>query len=612
MNTRTKQVVIDDNDSEGDELHAQNYDGDNEANDEFDSSSSSDGENDNTTRLSRNLRRRLHQLRKERVKNDIEHIFLRFQRVLSKEHGAYYSFITSLRDAIFVLNDDDLEECFEVLRNKCGMSDEAIAKKMAYDFGWFLRRVRRLVPSPRDLERRYMAVYEAHKDIICQKSGKTLFGTTKANAQHLSTLKHIRRNCLSDIPFVTYYTPLKRDKYGLMRWRCHRGTSQNEGLHQKLRQLIRGFSNSPRFLRAVVTEYLHQWNQNIDVRVRGLPSKYYGLYDGVLLESEIEKLAKNLDEPPHPEWIPTSSVQSTGETFGLIHSNAQTDDVAGSADDDALIMLADEAAGELSDDEADGGVDHAALMPKMPASSQWLATLNGRIRPFEKVRGHDEWKHFEEHYIDYHGSGGGADNHSSINWSAFATDWNKMVDGLGRTKPSITYKSASHLQHAYKSMMRRNRQEATLRPHRETLRNLHEQHTNATTRAQFLPQFAPPVEATTAQPFVDAVEEAPAQVAGAGPTEQALTYDADMDDAPTTTKPKKKKRVQRCRKCGKPYADIAWKSFHVVPAGSGGNLRNQATPKVWDYCTVPPEQREKDFPCMEGRMPAPKKKRSSN
>ena len=50
--------------------------------------------------------------------------------------------------------------------------DEAIAKQMAYDFGWFLRRLRRLVPSPRDLERRYMAVYEAHKDIICQKSGK--------------------------------------------------------------------------------------------------------------------------------------------------------------------------------------------------------------------------------------------------------------------------------------------------------------------------------------------------------------------------------------------------------------------------------------------------------
>eukprot|EP00986_Skeletonema_menzelii_P010611 scaffold5229_cov137-Skeletonema_menzelii.AAC.3 len=605
INTRTKQVVIDDNDGEDEEVRAQNYDGDDEANNGSVSSSSSDGENDNRTSLSRNLRRRLHQLRKERVKNDIEHIFLRFQRVLSKEHGAYYSFITSLRDAMFVLNDDDLEECLEVLREKRGKSDEEIAKMMAHDFGWFLRRVRRLVPSPRDLEKRYMEVYDAHKDIICQKSGKKLFGTKEAIAQHRSTLKHIRRNCISDIPFVTYYTPLKRDKDGLMRWRCHRGTSQNEGLHQKLRQLIRGFSNSPRFLCAVIAEYLLQWNQDIDVRVRGLPSKYYGLYDGVLLEDEIEKLAKNLDEPPHPEWIPTSSVQSTGETFGIIHT--QTDIADYESDDAALIMLAEEAAGELSDDEADGGIDHhVAQMPKMPASSQWLATLNGRLRPFERVRGHDEWAYFEEHFLDYHGNGGGADNHSSINWSAFANDWNQMVDGLGQTKPSMTYKSASHLQQAYKSMVKRRRQQATLRSHNETLRELNEQHTNAATRAQFLPQFAPPVQATTAQPFVDAVmniEEAP--------VEQPLTYDDDMEDVPTASKPKKK-RVHRCRKCGRPYADKAWKHLHVLPAAAGaGNLRNQngVVTKVWEYCRVPPEQYDTGFPCLEGRMPQPKKRR---
>ena len=30
-------------------------------------------------------------------------------------------FITSLWHAIFVLNDDDLEECFEALRNECGL-----------------------------------------------------------------------------------------------------------------------------------------------------------------------------------------------------------------------------------------------------------------------------------------------------------------------------------------------------------------------------------------------------------------------------------------------------------------------------------------------------------
>eukprot|EP00984_Skeletonema_dohrnii_P038671 scaffold42201_cov150-Skeletonema_dohrnii-CCMP3373.AAC.1 len=66
MNTCTKQVVIDSNDGGEDELHARRYDGDDEANNGCDSSSSSDGGNDNRTKLSRNLRRRLHQFRKER------------------------------------------------------------------------------------------------------------------------------------------------------------------------------------------------------------------------------------------------------------------------------------------------------------------------------------------------------------------------------------------------------------------------------------------------------------------------------------------------------------------------------------------------------------------
>ena len=488
-----------------------------------------------------------------------------------------------------------------------------IAKSMAYDFKWYLRRVRRLVPSPNDLEKRYMAVYEAHKDIICQKSGKKLFETRDAVAQHKSTLKHIRRNCLSDIPHVTYYTPLKRDKYGLMRWRCHRGTSQNEGLHQKLRQLVRGFSNSPRFLCAIISEYLLQWNQNIDVRVRGLPSKYDGLFDGVLLEDEIEKLAKSVDEHPHQDWVPTTSVQNTGEKFGIIRGVPTQTDADSDLDDAELMMMAEEAAEELSDDEADGGVEH--VVAKMPASSQWLARFEGKFRPYEKVRGHDEWAYFEEHYVDYHGSGGGADNHTSINWSAFADGWNKMIDGLGRSKPWMTYKSASHLQHAYKTKLRRDRQAATLRPHTQRLNALKDKHTNAANREQYVTQFATPVAATTAQPFVDAAmnlgdnNQVPNN--NQAQTDAAPTYDGDLEDAPAASKRKRSNRPHRCRKCGKQYAHRDWKHLHVMPQ-VGSVLRNQEDNKfikVWDYCRVPEEQYEEGFPCLDTskRMPNPTK-----
>lgn len=181
------------------------------------------------------IRRRLHHLRKERVKNDIVHIFFRFERELSKEHGAYNSFRVALRDALYILNQDDLDECMEVLRTKHKLTEEQIEIKLRNDFGWFKRRVRRLVPSPRELEKRYLAVYNEHKDLVCTKSGKPLFGSAKAVRAHRSLLKHIRKNCISDIPFVSYYTTYGKDRDGLALYKCLRGTDALEGLHQKLR-----------------------------------------------------------------------------------------------------------------------------------------------------------------------------------------------------------------------------------------------------------------------------------------------------------------------------------------------------------------------------------------
>ena len=85
--------------------------------------------------------------------------------------------------------------------------------------------------------------------------GSAYVTTNDANAVHKSTLKHIRQNCVSGIPFVDYYSPLCEDRDGLMLYQCHCGTNGNEGLHQKVRQLIRGFSTSPWLMFAVLTDY---------------------------------------------------------------------------------------------------------------------------------------------------------------------------------------------------------------------------------------------------------------------------------------------------------------------------------------------------------------------
>ncbi len=106
--------------------------------------------------------------------------------------------------------------------------------------------MRWLVPEPKVLEKHYLEVYEIFHHIICAaKRGKALFAAKYSKAVHKSAMKHICRNCVSDIPLVSYYSPLHKDKDGLMIYQYHHETNGNEGLHQKLRQLIRGFSNSP-------------------------------------------------------------------------------------------------------------------------------------------------------------------------------------------------------------------------------------------------------------------------------------------------------------------------------------------------------------------------------
>jgi hypothetical protein len=370
-NTETKQIIAD----HSDDLQQQHFDNDDKSSGSS-SSDSSDGASDNLTRLPRNRRRRLNHYRRERVKNDIVHIFFRHQHVLSKDHGAYFSYMTALRDAFYITNQDDLDQCLHVLREKKKLSEKDICLKLKYDFDWFLRRVRRLVPEPPVLEKRYTEVFNQYKDIECSKSGKKLFSTAKSLAVHKATIKHIRRNCLSDSPGVSYYSPIRKDRYGLTIYHCHRGTPGNEGLHQKLRQLVRGFSNSPRYMFALLTDYFRVWNQNIDIALRSLPSKYDGLYCGDLLEDEIEKMAKwkHRETPPHPEWVSTRSVQCSGEVFGFIQQSFDhCSDNVSTTSSVSICSDAEAAADELLD-----GVEYdeeAELASNMPASSQWMAVM---------------------------------------------------------------------------------------------------------------------------------------------------------------------------------------------------------------------------------------------
>jgi hypothetical protein len=92
---------------------------------------------------------------------------------------------------------------------------------------------------------------------------------------------------------------------------CIRGTLALEGLHQKLRQLVRGFSNSPRFTRALLCEFLHRWNHDLDRVVTAAA-------DRVLeMELEISEHDKMNDESVNTSnSLTISSLPASAEWLG--------------------------------------------------------------------------------------------------------------------------------------------------------------------------------------------------------------------------------------------------------------------------------------------------------
>ena len=592
---------------------------------------SSDGSRDIVTRIPRNRRRRLLNLQKERVKNDIVHVFFRFQSKLSKEHGAYFSFITALRDAFFILNADDYERCLQVLRDKHKLSEREIANKLTYDFDWFLRRVQRSVPEPELLLERYMAVYNEYKDIRCSKTSKKLFEKKDATAVHKSTVKHIRRNCLSDTPLRAMYTPEREDRDGLTIYKCHRGTSANEGLHQKIRQTMRGFVTSPRLAYVLLTDFFHAWNQDIDVRIRGLENKYHGLYNGELVEEEIEKMAAwpNREQPPHPGWVSTKYVEDSKEVFGFIDRQTPlnpVDDEGFNVDppgDPVVEDLGAEAADEMLDMETEVDRSDALLFKqKMPASSQWLANLRGRVRDTGRVKGEIEWERFKTELYKYQGtSADEADNYSGFQFGAFARDWNDWVDNLKSRRPEVTYKTSSYLQQAHKTLKRRGRETSTTRPCSEALRRLREEHRNMDTARELTPEFAHPESATVARPsmYASAAEAAASEAARQAeaaaeancsargvltvekggdqedPHDTRTAYQVEM--AVGSGMRRKRRNQRRCRKCGRCWASDMWRQYHKKEKNEDwnedheGRVQNQFLPglnqKIWQTCTVP-------------------------
>ena len=123
----------------------------------------------------------------------------------------------------------------------------------------------------------------------------------------------------------------------------------------------------------MLSDYFGMWNQSIDIRLRGLGAKYDSLYDGDLIEDQIEMMnAWGFDaEAHHPDWISTRSIECTGELFGFINplealSSVAVDDSSDESICNEAEMIADNM---IKHEEVDIERIEEMLLEKLTAST---------------------------------------------------------------------------------------------------------------------------------------------------------------------------------------------------------------------------------------------------
>jgi len=201
------------------------------------------------------------------------------------------------------------------------------------------------------------------------------------------------------------------------------------------------------------------------------------------------------------------------------------------------------------------------------------------------------------------------------------------VTSLGRTHPSVTYKTASHLQQAFKDAKKNANEMATIRPHRESIDNLRQNLRDANVNREYLSHFPPTEQPTRTSPVFQSKETQTDITMGVDSRSRDTQTDVTMMAMPTqpagkalantkdgaTTGHIAKRAGRRCRTCGKVIKD--WNNFHIVPLGptipgERGSIRYlNLKHRAHEHCTVPPNQREPRFPLAPGaKFPKKRKK----
>jgi hypothetical protein len=144
---------------------------------------------------------------------------------ISMRHGMSKDFMRRFRDFLFIIDAEDKKNVEAYLESIGSTCDTYMVEKP--DF--ILERASRYIPPAHELLPVVNLLFEEYGPARCLKTGLPLFDKDAYDTSQ-RILTCIELGYVSDIPGgPPLYTEMGRDVYGLMRYRCSRGTNSVEG-----------------------------------------------------------------------------------------------------------------------------------------------------------------------------------------------------------------------------------------------------------------------------------------------------------------------------------------------------------------------------------------------
>ncbi|KAJ7588232.1 hypothetical protein C8J56DRAFT_1080162 [Mycena floridula] len=342
-----------------------------------------------------------------RIKKDIFHAF--HMLVLPINHGLRPAFLRCLRDHMLRWDPVARKAVDAVCRKEFKSSfDQMLLRSPRF----ITERTPRIVPSPSVLVPALEHIFNTFGNGVDARTQTPLFN--KQTWQKAHAVRDLaEQGFLSDIPGITLYETTGVDKYGLMKYKCLRGTNKVEGgPHADIYKKFGALHAGPRLTVNSIND--HRIWYNLQAMAKHLFNVDWEYHHNLGLINRTSFLLNYLSDiidgaSSYLDWTNGDLYERTNETFGIC-----------SIPETMRIRL-----------QMEPFTEDAAMRFKLNSNDDWLRRRQGLALPIMPPTTPSARQFFFANISKY-AIRASEEGKRGIDLQAFAKDWNGSADGKDR------------------------------------------------------------------------------------------------------------------------------------------------------------------------------------